>query len=451
VADRLAEPLVAQVAAFLGERTGLDFSGARGRWLRDFLASDRRDNASWCTRLLAGDDEAFATLCELATVQESFFFREPTTLDFIRETVLPDLAARPGEIRVWSAGCADGQEAYTLAVLLADAGLVGRARVLGTDLSRAAVDNAREAVFGRWSLRGVATATVGRCFLPAGKGFALDPRAHAPVEFEQHNLLSAAPPTRVPFDLVLCRNVLIYLTPEAVRRAGTLLASSLRPGGWLVTGVSDPSLDEVDGLEPVGTPQGTAYRRLDPSARPERQAAGAPSRPAVRPTRTSPTRTAPTRTTRRTRPDKASASSRKVSSSWIDDAERALHSADPSAAERLARAALASDEDRQTAYSVLVRALAADARLGEALEVVRHAVAELPVAAELRGLQSVVLLECERTEEAREAARQALYLDPRSTLAHLTLARASALLGDSAGARRARRNGQRLIDGGVRP
>lgn len=449
MADRLDAPLVPEVAAFLGERTGLDFSGARGRWLRDFLATDGRYGASWRARLLAGDEEAFATLCELATVQESFFFREPTTLDFLSRTVLPDLADRPGELRVWSAGCADGQEAYTLAVLLADAGLAGRARVLGTDLSRAAVDNAREAVFGRWSLRGVDTSTVGRCFLPAGKGFTVDPRTHAPVEFEQHNLLSTAPPTPVPFDLVLCRNVLIYLTPDAVRRAGTLLAGSLRPGGWLVTGVSDPSLDEVDGLEPVGTTHGTAYRRQNTSAVSERQTRGAPSRP-VRPARAAPA-PAPARATRRTRPSATSAAARKVAPSWAEDAERALHSADPCTAEQLARAALTAGDDRQAAYAILVRALAADARLGEALEVARRAVEDLPVAAELRGLQSIVLLESERVEEAREAARQALYLDPRSTLAHLALARASELLGDSAGARRARRNGRRLIEGGARP
>lgn len=450
--DRWDEPLVREVAVLLSARTGLDFNGARGRWLQDFLSSVRRGDTSWFRAVLSGDPEAFASLCELATVQESYFFREPGTLGFLSTKVFPMLAERPGDIRVWSAGCAGGQEAYTVAMLLADAGLAGRARVLGTDLSEEAVRSAREAVFGSWSMRGVDERTKARCFETSGKSFTLVSRHHARVDFEQHNLLDPEPPSPVPFDLVLCRNVLIYLTPEAVREVGARLAGALRPGGWLVTGVSDPPLHGVEGLEPVATPNGTAYRR------PERPTAASTSGdpgpvalprrhvPSVAPRATPRPRTAPP--ARHTSPPPRR---RPVASSWTAEAEHALFAAEPRTAERLARAALDSATDRQTAHVVLVQALAADDRLGEALEAARIAVAEFPVSGELRSLQAVTLLDSGRPEDAREAARQALYLDPGSTLAHLTLARSSDLLGDVQVARRARRNGQRLLARGVRP
>lgn len=439
MAERRHRPRTSEVADYLTERTGLDFSGTRGRWLRD-IAFGRGVESGVGELLLAGDDEAFASLCATATVQESYFFREPVSLAFLRESVLPELAARGGDIRVWSAGCAGGEEAYTIAMMLADAGFGACAHVLGTDLSFTAVAKARHGVYGSWSLRGVNQAAVARYFHRTDTGYAVLDRYRQGVEFAEHNLLGE-PPSRGPFDLVLCRNVLIYLTPEAVRRVSARLVCALRPGGWLVTGVSDPVLDGVDGLTRLETSMGTAYRRPStteatgvppaPQTRAQRHAAPPQRRPAPPPT---PTRTQP------------SASSR-----WQALAEQALLGADPQAAERLAREALARPADRAVAYSVLIRALAADGRLDEAAEAGKRAVAELPVAAELRAVTAAVLLEAGRPQEARVAAREALYLDPESALAHLVLARAADLMGDRAVAARMRRNADRLVKRSVTP
>lgn len=451
--DRSPGTAVDTVAGFLSAHTGLDFSGNRGKWLRDFFtASQDLHDEDWVDRLVAGDTGAFDRLCDVATVQESFFFREPASLEVLRERLLPELRERPGDIRAWSAGCAGGEEAYTLALLLAEAGLARRSGVLGTDLARVAMVASRRGYFGSWSLRGVDAATIERCFVPSGNGFTVPGERRAPVRFEQHNLLSGSVPAGGPFDIVLCRNVLIYLTPDAVRSVGALLAESLRPGGVLVTGIADPALGDVEGLVRERTAGGTVYRRVDKAEATTAPSSGRQPPRARRPAR----RPRPALLRPRGTEDAAVGSRTNGSSTtgrpsagagtpWTQSAEQALLLAEPREAERLARAALTATRDRRSAHAMLVRALAGDARLHEALAAAEHAVAECSLDAELHGLHASVLLEAGRTPEARDAARRALYLDPDNALAHLVLARAAELLGDARTAARARRHGHLLL------
>ena len=119
-------------------------------------------------------------------------------------------------------------------------------------------------------------------------------------------------------------------------------------------------------------------------------------------------------------------------------------------AERLAREALAVGMHRRTAHAVLIRALDAEGRPTEALAAARQAAEDFPMAAELRGLLAVTLLQMGRPEEAHAAARRALYLDAAVPIAHLVLARSAELLGDDRTARRARRNSRQLLENGAR-
>jgi len=449
------QPQAAVVAELLSARTGLDFTGARGRWLRHFVGARLHDDA-WFRQLLDGDEDVFEELCDAATVQESYFFREPGTLRVVRERVLPDLQLRTETVRVWSAGCAGGEEAYTLAVLLAEAGLRDRSSVLGTDLARTAVAQARRGAFGMWSLRGMEPDARARYFYRSGERFRVEPRSHAEVEFEQHSLLDDAPPSAAAFDLVMCRNVLIYLTPDAIRHAAELMRRSLRPGGWLVTGISDPRLD-VDGLEPVANGLGTVYRCTDgvmpravtlTSAPANRAVAQAPPRqaPAFRAASSARPAGPVEGPPRRSRADDAPAP---VTKDWRERAEHALLLGKPREAERLAREALATAAERPEAHCVLVRALNADGQLAEALTAADRGIDQCPLSAELHAVHSAALLEADRAEDAQASARRALYLDPASPLALLVLARSAELLGDQRTARQARHRGHRLLAKGL--
>lgn len=451
---------VAHVAEMLAATAGLDFSGGRGRWLRHFLSMARTKDLDWA-RMVAGEDpDTFALLCDAATVQESYFFRESATLEFLRQRVIPELRARPGPIRTWSAGCAAGEEAYTLGMMLFDAGLADRAHVLGTDIAPSAVRAARTASYGRWSMRGVDEQTVRARFQREGTAFKVVSERCAAVVFERHNLLSPSPPLGGPFQLVLCRNVLIYLTPAALQRVCTLLVESLAPGGWLVTGVSDPSLREMAGLEPVAGSRGTVYRRVESSLRtcgaspapraPETEA-GPPmivTEPSARRDPATRREVGHSREPRTARTATVASVGRPIrpTAHWQARAERALLEAEPHECERLARAVLKVDVHSAVAHSLLVRALAAEGRHGDAMSAADIAVRAVGEDSELRSLHAALLLDEDRFEEAQVAARQGVFLDPDNALAYLVLARASTLLGDPGTAERASRIGKRILE-----
>ena len=439
-----AGPADDAVVAYVTARAGLAFGGARETLLREALAEAVRTDATLANPPLAS--AAFARLCDTVTVRESFFFREPGKLALLRECLRdPARGHRAAPMRVWSAGCACGEEAYTLATVLHDAGLAGRYTVLGTDLSSAAVDAARTGVYGPWSLRGLDAATVQRVFRTHAERFQVREHLRGGVEFRQHNLLEPLPRDAGTFDVVFCRNVLIYLTPDAVLRAADVLTSALKAGGWLVTGVADPLLDGIEGLDTVVTDHGLAYRRAGGES--ARTAWMAPAPAQTAPAQTAPARTAPDRTA----PDPVPAPVPEPDlASLVAEAARALDRARPLHAERLARRALADAPRLRPAHRLLVLALAQRGMLADALAAAAAATAAFPAAADVHQLHAVVLLESGDVAGAAQAATRAVRLDPELVPAQLLLARTHELLGDEHQARLARRRGRRLlaVDGG---
>jgi chemotaxis protein methyltransferase CheR len=443
-----SRPGLEELVDYVSSRSGLAFAGPRREMLcQALLEAAELQNAEpvELLRRVMADGDAFAALCHRVTVQESYFFREPAKVEALRECLRAEATSRPHLLRIWSAGCATGEEVYTLAMKLDDAGLRGRYHLLGTDLSPTAVATAEAATFGRWSLRGLDETTVARYFLREGRRYRVRPEFRTAVEFRQHNVLDPLPGRLGPFDAILCRNLLIYLTDEAVARAAGRLACALVPGGWLVTGASDPPLDDVESLETVATGHGLAYRRLDP--RRTASAAQPPSAPSL-PTevhRQTPRATPPPA------PPPASPRSTPDLTTLITDGERALHKARSGAAAALARMALAIDPASAAAHRILVLALAQQRLMREAVAAVGAAVAALPTDAEMHRLRAAVLLDAGQPAEASTAAQRAVDLDADLVPAHLLLGRAEELLGHPVGARRAQRRARRLIAAGQRP
>ncbi|HWO89331.1 MAG TPA: protein-glutamate O-methyltransferase CheR, partial [Gemmatimonadales bacterium] len=266
----LTDELVGAAAALLARHTGLVFPAARRRALEDALArlSRRIGGAEACVeRLAAGDPGLFDQLIADITVGETYFFRHPGQLAAIRELVLPELASRVRgrPIRIWSAGCASGEEAYTLAILALEAGLADRVQITATDLSRLALARAVRGRFGRWSLRSTPDESRTRYFREAGTEFELLPEIRRLVTFAYHNLATDPYPALgnglFGMDLVLCRNVMIYLDAEVVARVSRQLVATLAPGGWLIAGAADPSIADHAPCEVVIAGCGLLFRR----------------------------------------------------------------------------------------------------------------------------------------------------------------------------------------------
>lgn len=171
------------------------------------------------------------------------FFRDPEFFAYLRDRVLPDVIARAQEeprheIRIWSAGCATGEEAYSVAILLAE--LLGdevdhlSVRIFATDVDADAVTFARRGIYPAAALATVPGALRARYFVPVEDGYEITKQVRGLVVFGEHDLGQRAPFPNI--DLVLCRNVLIYFTSELQKRALQLFAFALRDGGYLVLG-----------------------------------------------------------------------------------------------------------------------------------------------------------------------------------------------------------------------
>ncbi|HVL99443.1 MAG TPA: protein-glutamate O-methyltransferase CheR [Egibacteraceae bacterium] len=267
----------AALVGYVEERSGLAFAGVQLPRMTEALeeSAARRGQVADAAyqAVLEQDETAFDELMDALTVPETHFFREASAVALLQEVALPAVAqGRPaGGIGVWCVGCASGEEAYTVAMAASEVELGDQVRILGTDVSPRALAKAERAVYGRWSLRGV-DEDRRRLFVADGPRYRVSESIRGQVRFRVMNLL-AGPPGR--FEIVLCRNMLIYFTAEAVQRAAAVLHAALRPGGWLFTGASDPLLT-VPGLDRVATPHGVAYRRAaDAPAGPPVAQAGA--------------------------------------------------------------------------------------------------------------------------------------------------------------------------------
>lgn len=256
----------------LARHTGFALSGERGERavvaIRDAMARRGIADDLAYLRLVQDDPLAFDSLVGDILVGETYFQREPRQWALIRDTILPDITRRrsPAQvIRCWSAGCASGEEPYSLAIALAEAGLADRSQVVGTDISRPALARARAATYSAWSLRAASPAFTDRWLRPSGDRHVVVDDIRGRVSFERLNLVTDRYPswdTGIGMqDLILCRNVLIYFDRETMVRVVRQLCAALAPGGWLVLGSSDPAADAHAPLEVVSTAHGAAYRR----------------------------------------------------------------------------------------------------------------------------------------------------------------------------------------------
>lgn len=205
------------------------------------------------------------------TTGETYFFRDVDLFGLLAAVVLPQLLVRRAaqrSLRIWSAGCASGEEAYSIAMLLDEMSqrLVGwDVRILGSDINGEAIERARRGKYGQWSFRGLDVERIERYFCTCGRERQLVERLRAIVSFERRDLLRDAPfhnAESEAFDLILCRNVFIYLSPPAVERIVASLTSALSEGGYLITGHGELLGCTIPGLEARSYPEAVLYGKV---------------------------------------------------------------------------------------------------------------------------------------------------------------------------------------------
>jgi chemotaxis protein methyltransferase CheR len=223
--------------------------------VRDRSAALGIDEADYVERL-DGNPAELGRLVELLRVGETRFFRHRAQLDVLTARVLPTLRA---PVNAWSAGCATGEEAWTLAILLAERGL--SFSLTASDLSATALAKARRGGYPAARVEAeVPAPLVERYFRRVGDERVLNDRLRPHVRFVEHNLLSPLQPEEL--DLVFCRNVLIYFDERKRAQVVQKLLRALAPGGWLLVGYSETLRDCAE----LTSEAHAIYRKSDPSA-----------------------------------------------------------------------------------------------------------------------------------------------------------------------------------------
>ena len=266
---------------YILQQTGLSYYGDKDedfamRLSRRFGARATEDCSEYLlllTDLRGGQQEMDQLVGEL-TIGETYFFRQREHFDLLRNTVIPDLLERNKEsrtLRIWSAGCATGAEPYSLAMLLQldfKSQLSGwKVSIHATDLNLEFLQRACSAPSPNGACAKLPTLVRQRCFARDGNSWVLRPEFTRGVSFRYHNLATSHDLPEGPdsFDLILCRNVIIYFSREQAAATLNLLHRHLAKRGWLLVGYAEPNMEMFKAFETVATPDTTAYRKPGPS------------------------------------------------------------------------------------------------------------------------------------------------------------------------------------------
>lgn len=269
-----ADPSYLRLKNQLIASTGLAFYSDRDNELTELIGqrlSDLglRDCSSYSNFLdsVQGAAEMDVLIAKL-TIGETSFFRDPEQFAAIREIVLPEIFERKQsskQLRIWSAGCATGAEPYSLAILmareLADRIAGWDISIRATDLNRDFLARAAEGTFRAWTLRSTSDEVKRECFSQDGQAWTIHPRYKRWISFERMNLIQTSLDDAGHFDLILCRNVMIYFSPEMNRRLIGQFHQSLEDRGWLVVGSSEHNLENYKDFSSVNAAGAKLYQK----------------------------------------------------------------------------------------------------------------------------------------------------------------------------------------------
>ncbi len=431
----------AEIASLLHDAAGLTFDESRRDSLCYSVAermgvTESADVQAYLA-VLAGPDgitERQALLDEV-TIPETHFFRNPPQVRALRKYVLPELlrqAASGKKLRIWSAGCSTGEEAYTVAILIRELlppHVDWDIKVLATDVSKRALAAASAAHYSERSFVMTDALDLSRWFvLDATNGsWVVRDEVRDLVEFSHHNLVTDPPPfDSEQIDLILCRNVTIYFDRETTRRLMKRLHTRLRDGGYLFLGHAETLWQISDDFSLVPLGDAFVYRRLDEPNEGEKR------RWVLRDRRTE-DELRPTRADRR-----RSDSDRRDRAEGEISSESRLQR--PAAIESPAVPVEATARMRPVRDPLdAVRAALALGQYDEAADVAAEVVAATPLWAQAHYLQGVALTNLGRDADALVVLRKAVYLDPDHGFAHFLLGGALERSGEPVAASRSYR------------
>ncbi len=245
----------------LKERSGLDLSPDKQYLVESRLIPlARKVGLPGITELVqkmkAGSDALTSDVVEAMTTNETFFFRDKVPFDHLRDTMMPALLqarASRRSLRIWCAASSTGQEPYSIAMCLKELGAAvagWRVEIIGTDLSQAVLEKSRAGIFSQFEVqRGLPIQLLVKHFTQVGELWQINPDIRAMVQYRQLNLLHDFAQLGT-FDVIFCRNVLIYFDQETKVRIFERLAKAVEPDGFMVLGAAESVVGISDAFKP---------------------------------------------------------------------------------------------------------------------------------------------------------------------------------------------------------
>jgi chemotaxis protein methyltransferase CheR len=421
------------MSGFLRGRFGLEYGPQKRAELEKACrrVRDGRGGSEFCSYVASpAGRELLQRLVNELTVGETYFFRIQAHFDALKNVILPGIVKRRAEekrLRIWSAGCATGEEPYSVAMLILetvpDAG-AWEIDFLATDINTGFIAAAREGRYREWSFRKVDDYWRHKYFKAVAGGWQISDEVRAMVRFvranlcdDRDNVVAAGP---APFDLIVCRNVLIYFDDESIERVSRLFHRYLAPEGWYVGGHVEPLIFQ-DGFEPITFPGAVIYRK-----RPPAETVAAPKG-------------------RRPLEDRRAPRLKKPPADELARADRLVAAGEDDAAlQQLSRLAAAREDG--DLYWRLGRVLGNLGRYEEGLEWCRRAVEmdrENPFPYYIAAL---IQEELGKNDEAFENLRRSLYVDKNFVLGHFSMGNYHRWRRDEERAVRSYRNVMRLLE-----
>jgi chemotaxis protein methyltransferase CheR len=445
----LQDKPLAQLSDLVASRLGLHFP--QERW--NDLERGTRSAAQDCG--LADDVEGFIgrllsslstqpeweILASHLTVGETYFFREKHSLDVFEQRIVPELMrTRNGldrQLKIWSAGCATGEEPYSIAILLSK--IIPNLKdwkitLLATDLNTHSLRKASEGIYTDWSFRDTPSWVKSKYFKAAPGGrWAIDPAIKKMVTFAHLNLVEDVYPALLnstdALDVILCRNVLMYLTPEAMKKVIHQFYKALADGSWLIVSPTETSHVLFSEFASVNVAGATLYCKgsapgqqlpLHPFSYVQHEVTPDVQSPEPKTERresieASLLEVSPGPPNDNSNPDIAASSL-----SYDQALELYQLGRYKDAARELATLVCQNPNDTQ-ATLLLARVYANQGKLTTALACCEKAIASDKMSASAYYLRATILQEQDSPQEAIESLRRAVYVDPRFTLGYFTL------------------------------
>lgn len=261
------------IISMLRSHTGHDFSSYKKntiqRRIERCMGIHKIDDIATYIRFLKENPQELSLLFKEFLIGVTSFFREPKEWEFLRDKVIPELLSERSAtdtVRVWISGCSTGEEAYSLAIVFKDVmeqlkPLNFSIQIFATDLDSEAIDKAREGIFSVNIAKDMSTERLNKYFVKVDKGYLVAKEIRDMVIFAQQNMIKDPPFTKI--DIMICRNLLIYLTPEIQKKLIPLFHYSLNSNGFLFLGSAESVGNFTDLFKPLDL-KSRIYKRLRP-------------------------------------------------------------------------------------------------------------------------------------------------------------------------------------------